>query len=75
MEAGDCPTLNMNAMENYLLSQSLICTHKSLILNGLWPFLGGCMSVICKANNFELLKSNTVFSDMKRDADRFINIQ
>ena len=23
MEAGDCPTLNMNAMENYLLSQSL----------------------------------------------------
>ena len=24
MEAGDCPTLNMNAMEIYLLSQSLI---------------------------------------------------
>ncbi len=24
MEAGDCPTLNMNAMENYLLSHSLI---------------------------------------------------
>ena len=24
MEAGDCPTLNMNAMENYLLSQSLM---------------------------------------------------
>ncbi len=23
MEAGDCPTLNMNAMENYLLSHSL----------------------------------------------------
>ncbi len=23
MEAGDCPTLNMNAKENYLLSQSL----------------------------------------------------
>ncbi len=23
MEAGDCPTLNMNAMEIYLLSQSL----------------------------------------------------
>ncbi len=26
MEAGDCPTLNMNAMENYLLSHSLIGT-------------------------------------------------
>ncbi len=25
MEAGDCPTLNMNAMENYLLSHSLTC--------------------------------------------------
>ncbi len=24
MEAGDCPTLNMNAMENYLLSHSLM---------------------------------------------------
>ncbi len=24
MEAGDCPTLNMDAKENYLLSQSLI---------------------------------------------------
>ncbi len=24
MEAGDCPKLNMNAMKNYLLSQSLI---------------------------------------------------
>ncbi len=23
MEAGDCPTLNMNAMKNYLLSHSL----------------------------------------------------
>ncbi len=23
MEAGNCPTLNMNAMENYLLSHSL----------------------------------------------------
>ncbi len=23
MEAGDCPTLNMNAMENYLLGHSL----------------------------------------------------
>ncbi len=23
MEAGDCPTLNMNTIENYLLSQSL----------------------------------------------------
>ena len=23
LEAGDCPTLNMNAMENYLLSHSL----------------------------------------------------
>ncbi len=27
MEAGDCPTLNMNAMENYLLSQSLKQSH------------------------------------------------
>ncbi len=30
MEAGDCPTLNMNAMEDYLLSHSLkkeICTN------------------------------------------------
>ncbi len=24
MEAGDCPTLNMNAKENYLLSHSLM---------------------------------------------------
>ena len=26
MEAGDCPTLSMNAMENYLLSHSLKCS-------------------------------------------------
>ncbi len=29
MEAGNCPTLNMNALHNYLLSQSL--THKNVI--------------------------------------------
>ncbi len=30
MEAGDCPTLNTNAMENYLLSHSLRANHKLL---------------------------------------------
>ncbi len=27
MEAGNCPTLNMNAMQNYLLSQPLTVPH------------------------------------------------
>ncbi len=33
MDAGDCPTLNMNAMENYLLSQSL---RNNTLLRALW---------------------------------------
>ncbi len=32
MEAGDCPTLNMNAKENYLFSQSLNAYSKMFIV-------------------------------------------
>ncbi len=30
MEAGDCPTLNMNAMGNYLLSHSLSVFYRDM---------------------------------------------
>ncbi len=40
MEAGDCPKLNMNAMENYLLSHSLNVLDQTLRVT----YLGGLLS-------------------------------
>ncbi len=56
MEAGDCPTLNMNAMENYLLSHSLTtdCAYRLCDINIL---VGGC-SWAYKWNIFSLLCVN-----------------
>ncbi len=40
MEAGDCPTLNMNAMENYLLSHSLrVSLSNVIIASPVVPFM------------------------------------
>ncbi len=39
MESGDCPTLNMNAKENYLFSQSLTSTQASFNSYTAKPFM------------------------------------
>ncbi len=37
MDAGDCPTLNMNGMENYLLSHTLNLKAKSKSCKIMYP--------------------------------------
>ncbi len=50
MEAGDCPTLKMNAMENHLLSHSLINIKFLIMLLGpkvpQRPFMGFLSNVL-----------------------------
>ncbi len=70
MEAGDCPTLNMNAMENYLLSQSLksFCTRVDVSQDGfrLRPHLPGTLQYaldVCK--NIEKQQRNKIVTVSK----------
>ncbi len=57
MEAGDCPTLNMNAKENYLLSQSLISTR---CVCGLCQTDGSNLNCILEAAVFTASESDVV---------------
>ncbi len=64
MEAGDCPTLNMNAMENYLLSQSLIY-HVSLSIEELTSFCLVLASYSKEMETTNYLVALELFSQLK----------
>ncbi len=65
MEAGDCPTSNMNAMENYLLSQTL--TDKKI--KRVWQGIG-----VSKLVNYFVLLFSIEYTKKKKVMGDFNSI-